>query len=561
MIDLRDAAQVRSDWPEADRLHSESESLVGNSVTGSIWTLISRITGLVRILVLGAVLGATYLGNTYQGMNALPNLVYYQILAGSLFVSLLVPPLMRHIREGDEARSDRLVRGFFGGVLGLGLIAMAVVVVAAPAILQLFSLGVADPQSAADQRRIGLVLLLLFAPQIPLYVIAGTGAAVMNAYGRFALAAGAPTVENVGIILTLIAVAAVFGTGATLSNVNTPEIVLLGLGTTAAVGLHATLQWLGARRNQPAMRPARAWHDPEVREVLGRIRSILAYTGLATLQLVVTLVVANRVSGGLVAFQLALNFFYLPTAIITWPVARALVPRLATLHQTEQAGIFGEQLAKAMALACFITIPVAAMYAVSAQQIANVVAFGRLDTAHATEYIAVALIALSPAVIGETGFILGTYALYAQENVRAPIRSMAVRVATTLVLMIPATMVHGTAVLLLIGAAFSGGSAAGALHAWHQVNRRTPSAEVGLLRMLGRTGLASIVMIGLGAVAWELLGVLGGSRPGETARLGLSMGAGALAYLVVQVRLRAPEISLLRHSARFPPFLGRWGTD
>ena len=526
-------------------------------MTGSIWTLVSRMTGLARILVLGAVLGATYLGNTYQGMNALPNLVYYQILAGSLFVSLLVPPLMRHIREGDQERADTLVRGFFGGVLALGVIAMAAIMVAAPLILHVFSLGVTDPHSAADQRRVGLVLLLLFAPQIPLYVIAGTGAAVMNAYGRYALAAGAPTVENVGIMVTLVAVAVLYGTGGTLSNVTTSEIVILGLGTTGAVALHATLEWLGARRSQPSMRPALARNDPEVRTVLVRIRAVLAYTGLATLQLVVTMVIANRVAGGLVAFQLALNFFYLPTAIVTWPVARALVPRLAVFHQTGNAVAFREELGKALGLACFVTVPIAAAYAASAHQIAHIVAFGRLDTANAIGYVAVSLIALSPAVIGETAFILGTYALYAQEDVRAPVRSMLVRVATTVILMIPATQAHGSQVLLLIGVAFSAGSFVGALHAWHQVDSRTPAGRTRSLRMLARTGLASIVMVAVGALAWKLTGELGTSRPAEVVRLGLAAAAGGTAYLGFQAWLHAPEMRLLRESGRLPVIGGR----
>jgi putative peptidoglycan lipid II flippase len=554
MIKVREPASVRSDTAP---VRTSQASLVTNSMTGSIWTLVSRMTGLARILVLGAVLGATYLGNTYQGMNALPNLVYYQILAGSLFVSLLVPPLMRHLREGDQERADTLVRGFFGGVLALGVIAMAAIMVAAPLILHVFSLGVTDPHSAADQRRVGLVLLLLFAPQIPLYVIAGTGAAVMNAYGRYALAAGAPTIENVGIMVTLVAVAVVYGTGGTLSNVSTSEIVILGLGTTGAVALHAALEWLGARRSQPSMRPALARNDPEVRTVLVRIRAVLAYTGLATLQLVVTMVIANRVAGGLVAFQLALNFFYLPTAIITWPVARALVPRLAVFHQTGNAVAFREELGKALGLACFVTVPIAAAYAASAHQIAHIVAFGRLDTANAIGYVAVSLIALSPAVIGETAFILGTYALYAQEDVRAPVRSMLVRVATTVILMIPATQAHGSQVLLLIGAAFSAGSFVGALHAWHQVDSRTPAGRTRPMRMLARTGLASIVMVAVGALAWKLTGELGASRPAEVVRLGLAAAAGGTAYLGFQAWLHAPEMRLLRESGRLPVIGGR----
>ena len=162
MIEAREPASVRSDTVP---VRPGQASLVTNSMTGSIWTLVSRMTVWHASLCWERCSAPTYLGNTDQGMNALPNLVYYQILAGSLFVSLLVPPLMRHIREGDQQRADTLVRGFFGGVLVLGVIAMAAIMVAAPLILHVFSLGVSDPHSAAEQRRVGLVLLLLFAPR------------------------------------------------------------------------------------------------------------------------------------------------------------------------------------------------------------------------------------------------------------------------------------------------------------------------------------------------------------------------------------------------------------
>src|SRR5690349_3583123 len=336
------ATAVSTEQPtgEEPQLEAVDSGLVRNSLTGSAWTLISRVTGLARVVAIGAVLGATFLGNTYQGINSIPNLIYYQLLAGSLFVSLLVPSLVEHIRRGDRKRADAFVRGFLGSLLALGSLAVGIVILASPLILRLFSLGVKDQAIAADQRRVGLLLLVLFTPQILLYVVAGTGAAAMNAFGRYGLASAAPTAENLGIILTLLAAAAIFGTSADLSTVTTPEILLLGIGTTAAVLLHAALQWFGARRSGISMFVSAGWRDPEIRALLGRIKAVLSYTGLEALLLVATIVVANRIAGGLVAFQLALNFFYLPAAIITWPVTRALVPRLAAFHQTGQLGAF-----------------------------------------------------------------------------------------------------------------------------------------------------------------------------------------------------------------------------
>ena len=71
-------------------------------MTVAAWTIVSRVTGLARFAVIGAVLGPTFFGNTYQFTNSLPNLVYYGFLAGSLFSSLLVPALVRHIDAGEQ---------------------------------------------------------------------------------------------------------------------------------------------------------------------------------------------------------------------------------------------------------------------------------------------------------------------------------------------------------------------------------------------------------------------------------------------------------------------------
>ncbi|MGN6798357.1 MAG: murein biosynthesis integral membrane protein MurJ [Gaiellaceae bacterium] len=529
-----------------DRSAPAGRELVGNSLTGSLWTLVSRGSGLVRIVVVGGVLGATYLGNTYQAINALPNLIYYQLLAGSLFVSLLVPPLIARLRDGDTAGADALVRGFLGSTLGIGLAAAVALIAASPLILRLLSLGVDDAGSAAAQRRVGFLLVLLFAPQILFYVVAGTGAAVMNACGRFALAAGAPTAENLGIIVTLLLVGGLYGSHLSLATIPTTEVVLLGVGTTAAVGVHAALQWVGARRQRIDMRPNAGWRDPEVSTVLRGMRATLAYTGLAAFQLFVTIIVANRVAGGLVAFQLALNFFYLPTAIVTWPIARALVPRLARFHQAGQMREFREEFGHAVSLASFVAIPVAVAYACASSAIANAVTFGKFDTHLGTTYVEMSLIGLSAAVIGETWFTLSSYALYSQQDLKRPLRGMALRVATTMALLPFAFVVHGAWTLLAIGLAISGGSFVGAASLYRRATGRLPQSGYSLGGALGRTALASAVMLVPAAAVWFALERFPESKEASIARLSLAGAVGAVTFVVLQVRLRAPEIGLLR---------------
>ena len=99
---------------------------------------------------------ATYLGNTYQAINSLPNIVYYQLLAGSLFPSILVPPIVERIDRGDRAGAEALARGFYGSLLAIAGVACIVLALAGPFILRVFTVGVADPASAALERKIGL---------------------------------------------------------------------------------------------------------------------------------------------------------------------------------------------------------------------------------------------------------------------------------------------------------------------------------------------------------------------------------------------------------------------
>jgi putative peptidoglycan lipid II flippase len=521
-----------------------SAGVMRDSLAGSVWTVVSRLTGLGKALTIGAVLGATYLGNTYQAINALPNLVYYQLLAGSLFASLLVPPLIGHLHRNDQPGARVLVRGFLGSLLLVGALASTILVAVGPVIMRLLTLGVADPATAAGQRRVGWLLLVMFVPQILLYVVAGTGAAVMNADGRFALAAAAPALESIGMIAVLVTAGILFGTGTGILEVSNRQLLLLGLGTTSAVGAHAVCQWWGARSSGLTMIPGAGWRSPEVRQVLHRIVPTLGFTGLAALQVFAVLVVASKVSGGLVAFQLALNFFYLPTAVVAWPVARALLPQLSRLHQAEDRRQFANELLHSVVVASFVTIPIAAVYAGLAAPLAQALAFGELASGgwHLT---ALSLASLSLGVVGETWFILGTYVFYARQDVRSPVRSMAVRVAVTLSLMAVAWLSRGPSVLVILGLALSVGSLVGAADIGRRL-REVPRGEFPLLRSLIRTVLASLVMVAVARATLWALRSLPNTKPAQLITVSVAVLAGAAVFLGVQAAWHAPELGWLR---------------
>ena len=519
-----------------------------NSLAIMSWTTISRGTGFARILAISAVLGPTYLGNTFQSVNLIPYLAF-ELLTGSLFASLLVPRLVRSVDERDRRTTARIAGGFLGVVVAGGLAISVVAVLAGGLLLSLVSAGVSDPGVADEQQRVGWLLLALLMPQVVLYGVGGTAGAVMNAHGRFAWPAAAPVLENAGIIATMLTFAVVFGTGGSLASVGTAEIMLLGLGTTAAVGLHAGLLWIGALRCGTPLRPRAGWRDPDVRSILRMLIPSLGYTGLGGLRLFASVIVANTVAGGVVAYMAALHFTKLPIALGARPVAVALLPGMSRLHVARSPERFGEEVVRGFGVAFFVTVPAALLYLLLCEPLAAAISFGEMDTPNGVTLLAVSLAAGALGAIAEAILVAGTYASYARKDARAPFRASVVQTVVTLVALLGVLLVSGDAmVLLVLGAAVTLGNI---VSAWYLGRRFTPLLPRGagaLLPSLRRAIGGSLVMAGPAYLITNALA----DRISGLAGVSIAVLVGAAIYLALQRRWRSPELAFFLDGLRKP---------
>jgi peptidoglycan biosynthesis protein MviN/MurJ (putative lipid II flippase) len=526
------------------------EGAVGDSLSVAVWTFISRFTGVVRGITVAAVLGVTYFANTYQFTNSLPNLVFYGLLAGSMFSSLLVPALVGHIDSGNRLAAARTA----GGLLGVAMVGMLAIVpvaaIATPWLLKLGSAGAAESGVAGSQARIGAVLVLLLLPQVPLYAVVGTATAVMNAYRRFALAAAAPALENLGTIAVLGVVAVLYTHVATQHSVPLALLLLLGLGTTGAVMLHASLQWWGARRVGIVLVPNAGWHDPQVSATIRRALPALAQAALAALQLGALLLAADRVAGGVVAFQLAMNFYFLPIALAATPVALSLVPRLSRMTAPGQARLFRDIYVRGLAFACFFAVPATMAYAVLARPIAGTIGFGAFGAAGGRELIAAALRGLAPAIVGETLFLVTTYACYARKDTTYPLRGMVIQAIVCAGGIAATVNVRGPTLLTSLGLAFSVGSVAAACYLVRHLIKGLPRGQETALSPLLRSAACSVIMAGPALATADAVARL---LPGSAGRVMAMLAAtvvGAGVYFAAQAALRAPQMSWLAGALR-----------
>jgi putative peptidoglycan lipid II flippase len=524
--------------PPVSRAQGDDARLGKASLSMAGWTLVSRVSGFARAATAAAVLGPTYLGNTYLALNLVPNLAF-ELLTGSLFATLLVPSLVRALGSADERAAERVAGGFLG-VVAIGGAAVALVaMLAGRLILGVLTAPVGDPAVADDQRRVGLLLLALMMPQVVLYGAAATGAAVMNAHGRFALAAAAPVAENVGIIATLCASAIVFGIGRPLGEVTTGEVLLLGLGTTGSVALHAGVQCWGAHRAGTTLIPRAGWRDPDVVRVLRLMVPSFAYSGLNAVRLYAPIVVANAVAGGVVAFVLALQFMRFPIAIGAGSVATIFLPRLSRLYHERAMTLFRAEYTRAVRLVLFVTIPAAAGYLVLATPLAEAVAVGAMGTREGVDLLALSLAAVAPGVVGESQFNLATYASYALDDARSPLRSMAVRTGVTLGgTAIALIVTGGTAVVLILGLAVSVANVTGA---WH-LARRLRAGVPGERRLAAGFVMRLVAVSAVATGAAYMAAVLVSGWTTDAIAVLAAVAVAVAVFVAVERRLGSPEL-------------------
>ena len=349
--------------PAAGSVTDESGSSVARSAAGmGAAAAVSRGLGAVRMVVVAAVLGTTFLGNTFQASNSVSN-VLFELLAAGALSAVLVPTFVDLFGRREQRRAEEVAGGLLGiAVVGLGAVALLGVVFA-PAIAQVLTTGVDDAAVAADQQELATFLLRFFIPQVVLYAVGAVTTAVLNARGVFALTAAAPIANTVVIVAAMALFAVMAGPDPGLDLALEERLVLaLGgtLGVAAFVGVPAVALWRTGFRMP--LRPRRALRDVEVRR-------LLRLSGWATIQhagagilLAAALVVGGSIAGGVVAYQLAMVVFLAPYGVLAQPIHTVVLPRLAADASSGDRDGFGGSVRWALAAIGAVTLPVSAAF-------------------------------------------------------------------------------------------------------------------------------------------------------------------------------------------------------
>ena len=508
--------------------------LAGATAAVSGLTLVSRLTGVVRVLVIAAVLGTTFLGNTFQSANAVPNLVFELFAAGTL-QAVMIPTLVERFDVGDQRGAEHVAAAMLGlALVVLGALA-AIGMVAAPWLMRVLTAGVASAEVRDAEVRLGTVLLWCFLPQVVLYAAGAVATAVLHARGRFVAPAVAPVANNVVVVAMCWAFWRLLDGNPPSLELSAPQTLLLGLGTTSGVLALSAIPVAAALRSGTSLRPRFDLHHPDVRRVL-RLGGWAGASVAATQLLAgVVLVLANGVEGGVVAYQVAYTVFLVPHALIALPVLTTLFPGLARRAGSGEGGGYARGVGAGLEVIAFATLPAAAALAALAAPLARLLLFG--ESRGDTEVVAAALVAFAPGLLGYGAFVFLTRALYAVGDTRtAALVHLAAGAGGALAMVVLARVVDGAARVPALAATHSAAYLVAAVALGSLVRRRLPAGDRAPLAgaLLGRVAAAGLG----GLVMWAVQARMGAQSPGATLVVVVVAGAlGLLAYLGAQTVL------------------------
>jgi len=365
----------------------------------SVATAASRGIGFVRVWVIAAVLGTTYLGNTYQSSNSVSNILFELVAAGALS-AVLVPTFAEHFRRDDQAEAERLA----SGVLGFALLVMGVVaalgMIFAPAIARLMSSG--NPNHLIEQQQVELSTFLLrfMVPQVLLYAVGTVATAVLFAQRRFVLVAMAPIALTVVIVTVMLVFQGLHGTGGSL-ELTLAEKLLLGVGATLGVVAFTGVPTVAVWRSGFRLRPRIGQMDKKLRHLLVLSAWVALQPDVAVL-LLAAMIMGNQVAGGVVAYQFCMVAFLAPYAILANPIQTTTLPELSHDAADGNLAEFAHRLRWALDGMVITLVPVAAAFVALARPAMDVIA---PSSAHGD-------VGLFAAVLASLGLGLFTYATF-----------------------------------------------------------------------------------------------------------------------------------------------------
>ena len=392
--------------------------LLHSSVVVGAATMTSRVLGLVRDVVLAALIGASSNADAFFVAFKIPNFLR-RLFAEGAFAQAFIPVLAETREEGGlqavKALTDR-VAGVLGGTL---LLLTALTIMAAPLVAMIFA-----PGFSRDAAKLALTaeLIRLTFPYLFLISMTGFAGAVLNAYGRFAVPAFTAVLLNLSLISAALFVAPLMQ----------EPVYALALGVLIAGLLQLLFQLPFLYGLELLPRPRWDTQAPGVRRILTLMVPALFGVSVSQINLLLDTVLASLLPAGSVSWlYYSDRLTELPLGVFAIAIATVILPALSSQQALAQASgeqgdrardVFAATLHWAIRCVMFIALPATLALLILAEPILSTLfqygAFGAPDVEKAGY-------SLRAYTLGLTAFMLVKVlapGFYARQDMKTPVR-------------------------------------------------------------------------------------------------------------------------------------------
>jgi putative peptidoglycan lipid II flippase len=497
--------------------------LMSSSAIMAAGTLLSRLLGMVRVIVLAWAIGASFSANAFATANTLPNSLFL-LIGGGVLNAVLVPQIVAAMQRPDGGREyvDRLL------TLSIAVLGVATLVVTAmaPVLLRLFG----SPTWSSAQVGVGVAFAFWCLPQVFFYGLYTVLGQVLNARGSFGPYMWAPVVNNVVAIAGMLVFVALYGSGDHPAGWWTPAAIAVLAGTTTiGVVAQALILVPVLRRTGFRWRPRRGFR----RVGLRRAGNVAGWTFAALLVGQLGLVLVSRIANeagqqagdvgtGRFVYDTAYLLFMLPHSIVAVSVVTAVFTRMSHAVVTDRLDAVRSDVSVALRTIGVATVLATVAFAVLGPDLTTLLfATNSRSTAQGLAWTTAAMMI---GLVPFSAIYLFQRVFYAFGDARTPFWvQVVVIIVWSAGNLLAAARLQGVAVVIGIGLAMSAANVVGALVLAALTSRRIHGVDT--LRVAS-TYLRC-------AVAAVLAGVLGWATAAATHLLAGEGHRGALLALLV----------------------------
>lgn len=393
----------------SDEQPKPASGLLRSSGIVGAMTMVSRVLGLIRDVVIATIFGAGTGADAFFVAFKIPNFLR-RLFAEGAFSQAFVPVLSEYRTQRSVADVRALVNAV-SGTLGLTLLLLSVVgVLAAPAIITLFAPGF---HQDTEKLELATSLLRITFPYIFLISMTAFAGAVLNSYGRFAIPAITPVWLNLSLI----------GSALLMSSWFAEPTMALAWGVVIAGVVQLVFQFPFIRQLGLFPRPVVAWHDPGVRRILKLMVPALFAVSVTQLNLLLDTILASFLPTGSVSWlYYSDRLSELPLGVFGIAIATVILPSLSRKHAGDNREQFAATLDWAVRAVALIGLPASvALVALSDALVATLFQYGAL-----TEFdVVMAAKSLRAYALGLLAFMLVKVlapGFFARQDMRTPVR-------------------------------------------------------------------------------------------------------------------------------------------